>query len=83
MLKYLWNVLLTIDQGVNVMFSPVLNPIFGTDNNKFGNPDETLSSVLGKNIRAGDCKLCGAVCWVLNLLQTDHCKKSIEQDNVA
>jgi hypothetical protein len=45
---------------------------------KFGNPDETISSALGKNERDGTLSKAGkALAWVLNLIDKDHCKKSI------
>lgn len=79
MYKYFWNVLIWIDQGFNVIFGVMLNP-FIRSGNKFGNPDETLSSVFGKNVREGKCKGCHFICKLLHRLDPDHCKKSIEDD---
>jgi len=42
-----------------------------------GDHDETISSVLGKHKK---CKFCRAACWLLGLLDKDHCVKSIELD---
>lgn len=78
-LNWLWNVLITIDQGVNTIFAPVLNWLMKPQY-KFGNPDETLSSVMGKNVRAGSCPVCHFICNYLSLIQNKHCKKSIEDD---
>lgn len=45
---------------------------------KFGNPEETISSALGKNERDQTLSKAGKVLsWILNLIDKDHCKKSI------
>ena len=74
--KYFWNVLIWIDQGVNVIFAPVLSLIFKPA--KFGNPDETLSSVFGKY--SDQCIWCFRICRLLHWIDKDHCSKSIELD---
>lgn len=79
LITYFWNVLITIDQGVNTIFAPVLNRLM-KPKFKFGNPDETLSSVMGKNVRAGSCPACHFICKWLSLIDNKHCKKSIEDD---
>ena len=76
--KYFWRVLISIDQGFNVVLSPALN--WGLNTDKFGYPDETLSSVFGKETSEGKCKVCYFVCRVLNVFDPNHCKKSIEAD---
>jgi len=40
----------SLDQTWQVLFAPILN-IGVTTNHKFGHPDETASSVVGKNLR--------------------------------
>jgi hypothetical protein len=74
-----WNFLIAVDQLLNVLLSPVLNrvanPLY-----RFGDPDETLSSVMGKNVNAGVCRGCYYVCRLLHLLDPGHCEKSIEMD---
>lgn len=79
MKSYFSNLGTAISQFLNVVFSPILNIIFGGPN-KFGYPDETMSSVLGKNIRDNNCILCNFVCFFLRLIDKNHCKKSIEND---
>jgi len=79
LLNWLWNILIAIDQGANVVFSPVLNLLL-MPKIMFGNPDETLSSVMGKNVRAGSCPVCHFMCRWLSFIQKEHCKKSIEDD---
>lgn len=63
---YFWNFLVAIDQ--------LFNTILG------GDPDETLSSRMGKNVREGRCKLCKIVCYILNKIDSNHCDKSIEAE---
>ena len=76
MSRYFWNILIWIDQGVNVLLAPLLNIIFKPA--KFGDPDETLSSVFGKY--SGQCVWCHRICKALHWIDKDHCKKSIEND---
>ena len=64
--KYLWNILVWIDQGLNTLLG--------------GDPDETLSSRMGKAIRENRCVLCKWMCRFLDLFETNHCEKSIEKD---
>ncbi len=77
-MNYFWNLLISIDQLVNVLLSPVLSIIFNPVD-KFGNPDETLSSVFGKNVQNGSCRACHLICKLLHKFDPNHCKKSIEQ----
>lgn len=63
--RYAWNVLISLDQ--------LLNTLLG------GDPDETLSSRMGKRARKGD-KLGRCFCAVLDVLDKNHCEKSIERD---
>ncbi len=45
---------------------------------KFGNPNEAISSTLGKNEKNNTLSLIGkGLVWLLNLIDKDHCKKSI------
>lgn len=65
--KYIWNILISIDQLFNTLFG--------------GDPDETISSRLGKKLRAGDpSDLEEDMCDVLDSIDPDHCAKSIEDD---
>jgi hypothetical protein len=66
LIQYFWNILIAVDQFANTLLG--------------GDPDETMSSRMGKNIRAGKCKLCKLTCYFLGLIQKDHCDKSIEPD---
>lgn len=82
MKRYLWNLLVALDQGVNAAAGPVLNVVLRPVA-PFGVPDETLSSVFGKNVQAGACRGCRWICRILNRLDPDHCNKSIEPDEGA
>ena len=61
--KYLTNLFLAVDLFANALL--------------FGDPEETISSRLGKHQDAGhDCKLCDWICWVLDKIDPRHCDKS-------
>ena len=62
--RYFWNILISIDQFVNTLFA--------------GDPDETLSSRMGKH--ENDCTICYWICRLLSLVDHRHCQKSIEAD---
>lgn len=70
--KYFWNILISIDQFMNTLFG--------------GDPDETISSRIGKWQRAGKhvtgwkhivFRITNPVC---ELFEKNHFKKSIEED---
>jgi len=64
MKRYFWNILISIDQLFNALAG--------------GDPDETISSRVGK--RVDHCMLCRWFCTVLNKINPQHCKNSIEID---
>ena len=63
--KYIWNLLIALDQFANAIFG--------------GDPDETISSRAGKDQKKGR-KWAIWLCWFLNKLETKHCSISIEED---
>lgn len=63
--KYFWNILISIDQLVNTILG--------------GDPDETISSRLGKMKLKGS-KFAYYMCKTLSLIDNRHCVKSIEED---
>jgi hypothetical protein len=65
MKRYIWNILISIDQLANTVLG--------------GDPDETISSRMGKRARKGD-KLGKIICKILNIFDKGHCEKSIEED---
>ena len=74
MKKYFWNLLISIDQLVNTIF--------------WGDPDETISSRLGRKLmqkREGCCKWRKRLCKILSFLDPadgNHCVESIEEEFV-
>ncbi len=76
-MNWFWNMLISIDQYFNVLLSPLLNLIL-RPSARFGDPDETLSSVFGKN--GEECKACHFICKLLHLIDPQHCERSIESD---
>ena len=79
--KYLFNCALATDQHANTYLSKLFNDIMILKGGyKFGNPDETISSVLGKNIETKTLSLIGkGLNNILNLLEDNHATKSIEE----
>ncbi|MBB5325209.1 hypothetical protein HNQ34_002309 [Anoxybacillus tepidamans] len=65
MKRYIWNIFISIDQFFNTVLG--------------GDPDETISSRMGKRARKGD-KLGQFICAILNIFDKGHCEKSIEKD---
>ncbi len=76
-MRWFWNILISIDQFFNVLLSPLLNLIL-RPSARFGDPDETLSSVFGKN--GEECRACHFICKLLHLIDPQHCERSIESD---
>ena len=78
---YFFQGAIDIDKFGNINLRCMLNTLLRKKGgSKFGLEDETISSVLGKNKR--DKKLSGvgkAVAAVLDLLEKDHCIKSIKK----
>jgi hypothetical protein len=62
MAKYLWNILVGIDQLINAGLG--------------GDPRETLSSRMGKIEKTS--RLAGAVCDALSMIESNHCQKNID-----
>jgi hypothetical protein len=71
-----------IDVFANVVGCDLFNAIFIVDKGyKFGNPKETISSVLGKNQRDKTLSLAGELLrWILDLIDDNHCIKSINDE---
>ena len=61
---YSFRLLISIDQYFNTIFN--------------GSEDETISSRAGK--LQYNKKWATYLCWILNKIEKDHCKKSIEED---
>ena len=71
-----------IDVFANVVGSDLFNAIFLVDQGyKFGNPKETISSVLGKNQRDKTLSLAGdGLRRILDLIDENHCLNSINNE---
>lgn len=65
MRRYGFNVWIGIDQLINALF--------------MGDPDETLSSRIGKNANNGH-KFSIFLSWLLDQIDPGHCQKAIERD---
>lgn len=65
---YFWNILIALDQ--------LINTILG------GDPDETISSRMGKIVakKPDSCVLCVWICNVLHWFDADHCNRVAEAD---
>lgn len=76
--RWLWRILVWLDQGANVVFGPLLNGLLRPRAARFGSEDETLSSVFAK-LRP-ECRLCRLLCRLLERFDPQHCDKSLEAD---
>lgn len=76
--KYLFRIAKSIDQLGNVVCAELFDWMLVKKGKYFGNEDETISSVLGRNIDnltiAGKCLV-----WLLNTIEKDHVQKAIGQ----
>lgn len=80
---YLYNAAISTDQVGNSYCFPLLNKtlIKKGFNHSFGNPDETVSGVLGKNKRDNNLTKFGLLMDIfLEKLDNNHTLKSIEDD---
>lgn len=72
-----------VDVLGNVLFQHFFNLVMiYPEGYKFGRIGETISSALGKNQRDGTLTPSGTkLCSILDYLDKDHCKKSIQEFN--
>jgi hypothetical protein len=79
---YLFRCALANDQHGNTFLAKLFNDtLIKQGGHKFGNPDETISSVLGKNKLMGKLSYFGkCLDFILHLLDNNHSIKSIEED---
>jgi hypothetical protein len=69
---------LNLDKFGNREFRAFLNFSMQKNGYKFGNPNETISSALGKNERDNTLTKCGRILVkILDIIDKNHCKKSI------
>lgn len=79
--EYFKDIAIAIDQGGNVVLRHLLNmSLIKSKDPKwcFGNEDDTISCVLGRNQRDKNLSNFGKIiCNILDLIDKDHCKNSI------
>jgi hypothetical protein len=70
---------INLDKFGNREFRTLFNKVLITDKgHRFGNIEETISSVLGKNQLTGTLTKCGLILvWILDKIENDHALKSI------
>lgn len=80
---YLFRCAIADDQHGNVYLAKAMNDTMVKPGGpKFGNPDETISSVVGKAYVSGKLRLFGVgVDKVLEKIEEDHSEKAIEYDD--
>lgn len=78
--KYLYRIALSIDQLGNVVCAELFNrTLITSSEDVFGNEDEVISSVLGKNKLSGRLTGIGkALVWLLDTIDKNHTEKAIE-----
>ncbi len=78
---YFKSTAVNIDIFANREFRATWNKFLKTESGyKFGAVGETISSALGKNKRDNTLtKLGKAICWVLDLIDKNHCINSIKE----
>ena len=76
---WFWRTAREIDVFANVNGAEFFDAIFIRDGGyKFGNPKETISSVIGKNQRDNTLSIAGQILrWMLDRIDQDHCLNSI------
>ena len=79
--KYLMKIAISIDQSGGVYMSSFLNKVLIKDGSfQFGNPDETISSCIGRNKRDNNLTNLGKLIDIfLDSMDRDHSINSIEK----
>lgn len=82
---FFFAIALSIDQSANVICSELFNDVLLKNDAKnkvmFGDPDKTISFVLGKNLLNGSLNRFGiALTKFLNLIEKDHVFKAIQKE---
>lgn len=77
--KYFYQTAIDIDRFGNRNFRTFLNLTMQKNGYEFGDVRETISSALGKNqVRKTLTPFGKFICWILDTLDKNHCKKSIK-----
>ena len=77
---YFLLIAVSVDQAGNTFCAELFNDaLIDPRGHPFGDPDETISSVLGKNKQANSLTWLGkGLAWFLDVLDPNHVTKSIE-----
>ena len=80
--EYLLEIAISIDQLGNVVMQHLFNKLWiSKAGYKFGNGDETISSFIGKNLKAGTLSRFGKlISQILDTIDTNHSLNSIDYD---
>ena len=80
--KHLYNIAKGIDQLGNVVCNQLFNlSLIKKSGHRFGNEDETISSVIGKNKRTCTLTVTGRLLdKLLDIIDKNHSIKAIEED---
>lgn len=78
--SYFYQMAFALDKFGNVLIAPMFNTIILKTAPQFllfGDPDETISSCLGRNARYDNLSRMGRIlCCLLDLIDKDHCEKA-------
>lgn len=76
--EYAFTIALSLDQLGNVVLANIMNDfLIKSEGYKFGNPDDTISAVLGVNKLKGTLSLAGkAISYILNKVDNNHVEKA-------
>ena len=80
---YLYNTAISIDQLGNVIGAPIMNLCLITKDSKypFGNPDQTISYVLGMNYKLNSLNKLGLlIVKILNKIDNQHVEKAVKYE---
>lgn len=82
--NHYFKIAVAIDQLGNVVACYLFNDIMiKKEGHKFGLPDETISSVIGKNYKSNTLTMAGkAMRWILDKIEYNHSVNSIEEDEI-
>jgi hypothetical protein len=77
---YFYSMAFALDKFGNVLIAPMFNTIMLVTAPQFllfGNPNETISSCLGRNDMHGNLSWMGStLCCLLDLIDKNHCEKA-------
>jgi hypothetical protein len=76
--EYAFTIALSLDQLGNVVLANIMNDfLIKSEGYKFGNPDDTISAVLGVNKLKGTLSPAGkAIAYILNKVDHNHVEKA-------